>query len=461
MTRCLSIIGALTLGLGLALAAGPPAFGAIAPPTIPGYILADLGSLGGGQTIPVAINAAGAVVGSSATAEGQLHAFLRPAGGSIQDLVVMSGTAAFATSLNNRNDVAGYLGTAAASERAFAIIGGLGTDLGLANATGSAIAVNDLRQVLLVSTDTRASIITSLWQNGQRVSLSGPGGSSFTGSSLNNLGQVAGTVTAADGAHHAVVYDAATHQPVDLGNIGATGTIAHINEIGQAVGTRTNSRGNRIAYAVDLNAANSLTDEVAQVGLSGSDAYWINNEGTAVGIGELRAPPNMNAVVWTSDGNLTNLNQALPANSAWTLLTAKAINDAGVIVGTALSPGGMLVAYMLTPMGPELPAGKTLAIADSLDAGIEVIRKGFDSAAEADAASPLETALVDLLQARSFLTPAPWQATVGAAGSGQASHLLASAASLLMSLPSVTSYLAKSDRDMAVTVITAAQRDLQ
>src|SRR5436190_22952296 len=84
----------LTLLTGLALAAALPAPGATLP-AAPGYVLTDLGSLGGGQTVPTAINARGDVAGYSATAAGQVHAFLLPAGGTMQDLGAMGGTASY------------------------------------------------------------------------------------------------------------------------------------------------------------------------------------------------------------------------------------------------------------------------------------------------------------------------------------------------------------------------------
>src|SRR5207249_579629 len=112
---------------------------------------------------------------------------------------------------------------------------------------------------------------------------------------------------------------------------------SHINELGQAVGIRIN-RGARIAFGADPKAANPRVDLYIEAGSSGTDAYWINNEGITVGVQELPATPGMNAGVWRTNIEFTNLNQALPANSGWTLLSANAINDAGVIVGTALPP---------------------------------------------------------------------------------------------------------------------------
>jgi len=217
-----------------------------------------------------------------------------------------------------------------------------------------------------------------------------------------------------------------------------------------------------VGFDLFLNLADSLEDEIVHPYFSGTDAYWINNEGTILGDGELPAAPGSNATRWSPpDYDFMNLNAALPANSGWTLLAATAINDAGGIVGTALSPTGSPVAYMLVNSGPELAAEKALAIAASLDPAIETIRKGFDAAAKDATLSPLEITLVDLQQARSLLTPTVWQTTVSGASSGQAAHLLSSVGNLLPTIPGDSPFLPSADRDGAAAIIAAALKSFQ
>jgi probable HAF family extracellular repeat protein len=382
----------------------------------------------------------------------------------MQDLGTMGGTASYATALNNRGDVAGYLVTAAGPTHAFVALDGQMMDLGVGTGVSSkAVGLNDLRQVLVVSTDSKGNASSWLWQNGQTTALTGLGGSSTAGGALNNLGQVAGAGLAPDGSTHVFVDDTASHQPTDLGDLGGKGAITHLNEVGQATGILVTARGANIAFMADLtNPSNSLGDIYIDVGLNGTDAYWINNENTIVGAGELPGTPPANAGIWTADGNFTNLNtQALPANSGWALLAATGINDAGIIVGRAMAPDGTTVAYMLSVPGPALAADKAMTIVQDLTPAIAVITKGADAAAKASAPSTLPTALTDLQQAELLLMPAAGQTTLDTISSGRASHLLKSARNLLSNIPDGVPYLTAADRDSALASISAAQNALQ
>jgi probable HAF family extracellular repeat protein len=462
MTRSWPMIVALLLPTGFPLAAEePPSRPAL--PSSAGYVITDLGSLGGGQTVPTAIDVRGDVAGYSTTATGQVHAFLLPAGGAMQDLGALGGAASYATSLNNRGDVAGYLTTASGQTHAFAVLDGQMMDLG-ANGGGAsrAAAINDLRQVLVVSTDSQGNTTSLLWQAGQTATLSAATGT-FTAAGLNNLGQVVGTIPAVDGSNHAFAYDSFLRQLLDMGDIGPGGVVAHVSEIGLAVGTRIRARGTRVAFGADLRQTGSSVASLwVSEGLNGTNGFGINNEGTAVGLGEISGPAGTSAGAWPLGGEFLNLNDlALPSSSGWVLLSATAINDAGVIVGKALSPTGQPVAYMLTVPGPALPAEKASAIATSLGPVLDLLRIGADAAASAATPTPLATTLTDLQQARSFLTPPAGQDAASPVNAGQASHLLNSGIALLMSVPGSSPFLAPTDRDRVIALLTTAQSGLQ
>jgi hypothetical protein len=62
-------------------------------------------------------------------------------------------------------------------------------------------------------------------------------------------------------------------------------------------------------------------------------------------------PQNFHAVVWKSL-KVQDLNSLIPAGSGWVLVSAIAINDSGVIVGTGqITVNGKLqtTAFLLTP----------------------------------------------------------------------------------------------------------------
>jgi probable HAF family extracellular repeat protein len=461
MTRCWPLSVLLMLLIGL-LPAASPARGASLP-AAPGYVITDLGSLGGGQTFPVAINVRGDVAGYSTTADGKVHAFFLPANGPMQDLGDLGGDSSYPLALNNRGDVVGYAVTAAGQRQLFVRFDNQNIDLGLEKGvTSQAVGLNDSRQVLVVQDAGDGKLRSLLWQNAQTTPLGDLGGGSTAAASLNHLGQVVGSSRAADGSNHAFAFDSVTRQLMDLGTLGAGGGMTAVNEIGQAVGIRTTATGATIAVLADLSTEGALVaDLIVRRGYSGTLAFGINNESTIAGAGELSTGAGTNAGVWTADGQFLKLNEtALVANSGWVLQSANAINDAGVVVGRALGPGGQQVAYMLMTPGQPVPADKAVAMANSLNPAIEAITKAAENAAKAAAPSALSTAVVALQQARSLLTPAAGETAVSGVSSGQASHLLTSAVNLL-TIPDNSAYLSPADRDAALAILAEARKGFQ
>src|SRR5690242_1615748 len=94
----------------------------------PGYVIVDLGTLGGSETHPVALNERGEVTGWSRMADNAQHAFLFT-NGKILDLGTLGGSSSQGNAINDDGEVAGTAATAS-STHGFLYTGGRMHDLG-------------------------------------------------------------------------------------------------------------------------------------------------------------------------------------------------------------------------------------------------------------------------------------------------------------------------------------------
>jgi probable HAF family extracellular repeat protein len=156
--------------------------------------------------------------------------------------------------------------------------------------------------------------------------------SSATAMGVNELGQVAGTMTTALGSVHAFSASAATGL-IDL-TAGSQGQAAAINNAGQIAGTQ---------YLGGESYGSVWSSGVATTaGPSGSYAMAIDNAGDVAG--SLIQNGQGNAFV-TQNGTVIDLGTF--AGGSWS--AAYGMNDAGQVAGSGLTASGNFRAFIWTP----------------------------------------------------------------------------------------------------------------
>ena len=374
---------ALGFAMTLTLAAWAPA--AMAQVT---YVLRDLGTLGGTSSFARDINNLGQVTGNAQTATGQpaprLNTFLWDEPGPMVNLGVLPGSNNFSRgyAINDFGVVVGESDNN--TSRAFVYANGTLTGLiRLAgdNDRGVAHDINNNGVIVGISSNGVASRPTR-WVNGVASDLGSVDGlSTTTGRAwgLNEAGQAvgnsrrdtAGTVTQA-------TFWSGTGAPLNLGSllpdsfsdafaINAAGTIA-----GVAVAGNTSS-GTNIRQAVrwNFNGSAYALEALGSMGRTFSEAKAINDAGQIVGFVTNISGSPQRAFLYQA-GAMVDLNTFIDVASGFTLATAEGINDRGDIVGWGMVDGQNR-AYMLQAV-PE-PSSAALLLAGLLGAGLWSARK--------------------------------------------------------------------------------------
>jgi len=164
---------------------------------------------------------------------------------------------------------------------------------------------------------------------------------------------------------HAVLWQ--DGKPIDLGNLGGDGHFAGIyatglNDVRQVVGV-SDTTGDASFHGF-LWQDGHMSDLQPLDGDSYSYATAISDKGLVLGL-SLDANFNLQAVFW-HNGNVTNLNDLVPADTPLFLQTACSINGLGQITGIALAKGTTndYHAYLATPIISDVNS-------DSATAGVD------------------------------------------------------------------------------------------
>jgi probable HAF family extracellular repeat protein len=254
--------------------------------------------------------------------------------------------------------------------RAFAWQNGVMRDLGtLGGPDASASFVNDHGQVAGFSyTDSAVNPSTGvptthpfLWENGKMTDLGTLGGTLsgspllITSGSLNNRGDVAGASTlAGDLFQHPFLWTKSEGLK-DLGTLGGTFGYANwVNDSREVVGTATNLNDQalhaffwRDGVMTDLQTVGSDPD---------SEAKSVNSQGQVVGASfDLAANIDLHGFLWENGGPIVDLNTLVPPSSGVTITNAFDINDRGEIAGNGFLPNGDARAVLLIPCDENHP----------------------------------------------------------------------------------------------------------
>jgi probable HAF family extracellular repeat protein len=356
-------------------------------PAVPGYLIVDLGTLGGSETQPVALNERGEVTGWSRTPDNAQHAFLF-ANGKMLDLGTLGGSISRGNAINDDGEVAGTASTAS-STHGFLYTGGRIHDLGTIGGDFSeAVAINASGQVTGRSSTADGHIHGFLFSSGSMIdlgTLGGPGDSE--GVAINASGQITGSADLAVGlpfpheARHVFLYSGGVMNDIsgvtepELPSLDPPSRGLAINDLGHVLFERDDPTeiGEHLSlflnsglpavnigffFAVPSYALNSrdqiagteLTEPLPEHGFLFSDgvltdltpvdpgggANALNNAGDAVGF-QNSFDQGTHAFLF-AHGSSVDLNSLVPSGSA-VLVEAVGINDKGQIICRGFTPG--------------------------------------------------------------------------------------------------------------------------
>jgi probable HAF family extracellular repeat protein len=286
----------------------PPRFEPLEERCLFSFQITNLGSLGGLNSRAFGLNAGGLVVGQSDTPSQGPHAFVSDG-----------------TTMRDLGTLAGRLG----SSSAFGI-----NDNGLV--VGSSCVA--------LPCDGRTPVHAFFWDSDLGMHDLGTlhGGRDSEARAVNNIGEVVGVSSTAQGTLHAFRYIDLTF--LDLGTLGGRNSAAYgINDDGVIVGSSqvAPGHGRSPTHAFLFGEGGRLQDLGTLDGGTTSQAFAINNRGEAVGVSDL---PNSlgHAVLWNSKG-IQDLGTLGGSGSV-----ALGIDDSDQIVGWSQTKDGSQHAFLYT-----------------------------------------------------------------------------------------------------------------
>lgn len=321
-----------------------------------GYVYTDISADGASYAYARGINEAGQIAGAVQLGYTGVYATVWNNG----TPTLSSLSATYANAINNAGQTAGTLYVPYNDSRAVVWNGSTATILGRPDHDSHAAAINDAGLVAGWSGDNYSCCQkATVWNTAQgtQTTLSPVESEAHA---INNAGQVAGW-SSVNGLQHATVWNGTT--TIDLGIPGTRSFAFGINDIGQVVGSVQ-------AGPFPRNQA-TLWDgtNTTLLGSLGGDSFArdINNLGQIVGASRTQAQNALHATLWIG-ATAIDLNDFLDpqlVSEGWVLTDAKAINDAGWIVGMAerIANGDVIThGFLMAPVPVPEPSSYALFI---------------------------------------------------------------------------------------------------
>jgi probable HAF family extracellular repeat protein len=316
------------------------------------YTVTELGSLGGSQALPLALNNRDAVVGVSLTTNNLAkHAFLFQHG-KLTDLGTLGGTDSRAMGINDRGTIVGVSQVSGGNTQyeLFVYQHGKFTDLGSGYSESVLGGVASINNQGTISGFSESNSDAAIERRGKLIDLGSLAGLGSAAQALNSKNEVVGfsqVIPGAGGSIHAFLYNG--HKMTDLGTLGGSNSQANgLNDRGSVVGI-SSTAGNVAAHAFVYQHGH-MYDLGTLGGFLDSSAGAINNHGVIVGAAMTPASGPPHGFV-EMHGKMIDLNTLIPANSGIVITIAQDINDRGQIAAQAyeVNSPSTSVAVLLTP----------------------------------------------------------------------------------------------------------------
>lgn len=323
-----------------------------------GYVVTELGTLGGPESVALGLNDANQVVGWANAANGQKHAF-RWSQGSMLDLGTLGGDASVAWAINNAGVVVGESlptgQTGTTNYRAFIYENQQMTPLATLGGTWSvAYDINESGMIAGLSYNSLQREQAVTWTGGVVTNIAQAGGATdqrTRGYGLNDAGAVTGWgYTPLGGPNNAFRYSGG--QWTQIGGFGQfqNAEAYDIGTSGIVVGSSAPAGGGNWQAALWLPA--NPTQAIIVGTLLGYDLAELDDiNGDDHAVGRAYVDNVQSRAIYFDSATLHDLNDFLPDGFQGDLVDAREINENGAIAATARD-NGVLRAVLLTPAAP-------------------------------------------------------------------------------------------------------------